>query len=77
MYQLSTKDFCLYFTKIVFETPLEGSAVARTGASFTSEIIVDSIVKLQESVKVLPKVVGFLRVPRFPSTGNVDRVGWY
>ncbi len=26
----------------------------------------------EESVKALPKVVGFLRVLRFPPTGNVD-----
>jgi hypothetical protein len=26
-------------------------------------------------VKALPKVVGFLRVLRFPPTGKVDRVG--
>ena len=24
----------------------------------------------------LPKVLGFLRVLRFPATGKVDRVGW-
>jgi hypothetical protein len=31
----------------------------------------------KESVNALPKVVmGFLRVLRFPPTGNVDRVGW-
>jgi hypothetical protein len=30
----------------------------------------------KESVNVLPKVVGYLRVLRFPPTGNVDRVGW-
>jgi hypothetical protein len=28
----------------------------------------------KESVNALPKVVGFLRVLRFPPTGNVDRV---
>ena len=28
----------------------------------------------KESVNALPKVVSFLRVPRFPSTGKVDRV---
>jgi hypothetical protein len=27
-------------------------------------------------VNALPKVVGFLRVLRFPPTGKVDRVGW-
>jgi hypothetical protein len=30
----------------------------------------------KESVNALPKVVGILRVLRFPPTGNVDRVGW-
>ena len=29
----------------------------------------------EESVNALPKVVGFLRVLRFPLTGNVDRGG--
>jgi hypothetical protein len=29
----------------------------------------------KESVNALPKVVGFLRVLRFPPTGKVDRVG--
>ncbi len=33
-------------------------------------------VKSKESVNALPKVVGSLRVLRFPPTGNVDRVGW-
>jgi hypothetical protein len=27
-------------------------------------------------VNGLPKVVGFLRVLRFPPTGKVERVGW-
>ena len=30
----------------------------------------------KESVNALLKVVGFLRVLRFPPTGNVDRMGW-
>ena len=30
----------------------------------------------KELVNALPKVVGFLRVLRFPPTGNVDWVGW-
>jgi hypothetical protein len=30
----------------------------------------------KELVNALAKVVGFLRVLRFPPTGNVDRVGW-
>jgi hypothetical protein len=29
----------------------------------------------KKSVNALPKIVGFLRVLRFPPTGNVDRVG--
>ncbi len=35
----------------------------------------DSYMK-RVSQRSLPKVVGFLRVLRFPPTGNVDRVGW-
>ena len=31
---------------------------------------------LEEFVNTLPKVVGFLRVFRFPPTRKVDRVGW-
>ena len=30
---------------------------------------------ISEKISYLPKVVGFLRVIRFPSTGKVDRVG--
>jgi hypothetical protein len=30
----------------------------------------------EELVNALPKVVGSLRVLRFPPTGNVNRVGW-
>jgi hypothetical protein len=30
----------------------------------------------EEFVNALPKVVGSLRVLRFPPTGNVNRVGW-
>jgi hypothetical protein len=45
---------------------------------FTSEMVApilatDSCDKI-ESVNVLPKVVGFLQVPRFPPTWKVDRV---
>ena len=32
-------------------------------------------VKRVKKVNALPKVVGFLRVLRFPPTGTVDRVG--
>ena len=62
-----------------------GASVAQSSeqATFTSEIVgsmlaTDSCMTLmwKESVNALPKVVGFLRVLRFPPTGNVDRVGW-
>jgi hypothetical protein len=52
-------------------------------APFTSEIVgsilaTDSCMTLfwKDDVNALLKVVGFLRVLRFPPTGNVDRVGW-
>ena len=62
-----------------------GASVAQSSeqAPFTSEIVgsilaTDSCMTLmwKESVNALPKLVGFLRVLRFPPTGNVDRVGW-
>ena len=34
------------------------------------------ILYVKRVVNALPKVVGFLRVFRFPPTENVDRVGW-
>jgi hypothetical protein len=46
-------------------------------APFTSEYMGSILAtdSCEESVNALPKVVGFLRVLRFPPTGNVDRVG--
>jgi hypothetical protein len=31
---------------------------------------------VKDLANALPKVVGFLRVLRFPPMGNVDRIGW-
>ena len=42
----------------------------------TFEVLPRPLPMWKESVNALPKVVGFLRVLRFPPTGNVDRVGW-
>jgi hypothetical protein len=56
-----------------------GSARSSEQAPFTSEIVelrTHMTLKWKESVNALPKVVGFLRVLRFPPTGKVDRVGF-
>ena len=46
----------------------------------TTEVMVSTLYRTsdrtwEEFVKTLPKVVGFLRVLRFPPTGEVDMVG--
>jgi hypothetical protein len=47
------------------------------GSIFSENVLKPSAPLMwKELVNALPKVVGFLRVLRFPSTGNVDRVGW-
>ena len=44
---------------------------------FTSEFVGSILAtdSCEEPVNALTKVVGYLRVLRFPPTGNVDRVG--
>jgi hypothetical protein len=60
-------------------SPLGASvALSSEPAPFTSEFVgsilaTDSCEKSQSTL--CPKVVGFLRVLRFPPTGKVDRVG--
>jgi hypothetical protein len=41
-----------------------------------SILVADSWHSWKEPVNALPKVVGFLRVLRFPLTENVDKVDW-
>ena len=65
------------YTRHLAHFPKSSVAQSSEQAPFTSEFVglILATDSCEESVNALPKVVGFLRVLRFPPTGKVDRVG--
>jgi hypothetical protein len=62
-----------WLAHLPFTSKVAGSNLSE---NFLNATRIQSSCEKSEKVNALPKVVGFLRVLRFPPTGKVDRVGY-